>query len=98
MGRETSISALNYVAKQIGENLELLEEIAGNSDNIDFGEMIVVVTGPDQAITALTNRGIENLQELLAEVRASQGGMRQFLIEQNCDPAMIKRIMADELR
>ena len=95
MGRDTCICAIDYVAKRIGENLELLEEIAGNSD---YGEMIDVVTGPDEAITAFTSRGIENLQEFLADIRTWQGGMRQFLIEQNCNPAMIERIMADELR
>ncbi|PHR62279.1 MAG: hypothetical protein COA47_04720 [Robiginitomaculum sp.] len=98
MGRNTSICVIDYGAKQIGENLELLEEIAGNSDNIDYGEMIDIVTGPDQAITAFTRRGIENLQEFLADVRTWQGGMRQFLIEQNCDPARIERIMANKPR
>jgi hypothetical protein len=38
------------------------------------------------------------LQEFLAEVRTWQGGVRQFLIEQNCDPARIVRIMANEPR
>ncbi len=98
MGRDTSICAIDYVAKRIGENLELLEEIASNPDNIDYGEMIDVVTGPDQAITAFTSRGIENLQEFIADIRTWQGGMRQFLIEQNCDPARIERIIANELR
>lgn len=98
MGRDTYVCAIDYVAKRIGENLELLEEIAGNPDNIDYGEMIDVVTGPDKAIIAFTSRGVENLQEFIADVRTSQGGMRQFLIEQNCDPAMIERIMANELR
>jgi len=98
MGRDTYTYAIDCAAKRIGENLELLEEIAGNSDNIDYGEMIDVVIGPDKAIIAFTSRGIENLQEFIAIVRNSQGGMRQFLIEQNCDPAMIARIMADELR
>jgi len=98
MGRDTCIYAIGYAAKRIGENLELLEEIVGNSDNIDYGEMIDVVTGPDEAIIALTSRGIENLQEFLADVRTWQGGMRQFLIEQNCDPAVIERIMATEPR
>jgi len=98
MGRDTCTYAIDYVAKRIGENLELLEEIASNPDNIDYGEMIDVVTGPDEAIIAFTSRGIENLQEFIADIRAWQGGMRQFLFEQNCDPAMIERIMADELR
>lgn len=98
MGRDTCTYAIDYVAKRIGENLELLEEIASNPDNIDYGEMIDVVTGPDEAIIAFTSRGIKNLQEFIADIRTRQGGMRQFLIEQNCDPAMIERIMADELR
>lgn len=98
MGRDTSICAIDYVAKRIGENLELLEEIASNPDNIDYGEMLDVATGPDQAIIAFTSRGIENLQEFIADIRNWQGGMRQFLIEQNCDPARIERIIANELR
>ena len=49
MGRDTYVCAIDYVAKRIGENLELLEEIAGNSDNIEYGEMIDVVTGPDES-------------------------------------------------
>jgi hypothetical protein len=98
MGRDTCICAIDYVAKRIGENLELLEEIASNPDKFDYSEMIDVVTGPDEAITAFTSRGIENLQEFLADVRTWQGGMRQFLIEQNSDPERIKRIMANEPR
>ncbi len=74
MGRDTYVCAIDYVAKRIGENLELLEEIAGNPDNIDYGEMIDVVTGPDKAIIAFTSRGIKNLQEFIADVRTSQGG------------------------
>ncbi len=95
MGRDTHIFAIDCVAKRIGENLELLEEIAKNSDNIDYGERIDVVTGPGKAIIAFTSRGIENLQEFIEDVR-SQGGMRQFLVDEDCDPEIIERIMADE--
>ncbi len=98
MGRDTCIYAIGYVAKRIGENLEFLEEIASNPDNIDYGEMIDVATGPDEAIIAFTNCGIENLQEFIADVRTSPGGIRQFLIDEDCDPDVIERIMADELR
>ena len=98
MGRDTHIYAIGYVAKMIGENLELLEQIATNSDNIDYGEMIDVATGPDEGLTAFTGRGIESLQEFIADVRTWPGGIRQFLIDQDCDPDMIERIMADEPR
>ena len=98
MGSDTYVCTIDYVAKRIGENLELLEEIAGNPDNIDYGEMIDVVTGTDEAIIAFTSRGIENLQEFIVDVRTSHGGMRQFLIEQDCDPARVERIVANEPR
>ncbi len=98
MGRDTHIYAIGYVAEMIGENLELLEQIATNSDNIDYGEMIDVATGPDMGVTAFTGRGIESLQEFIADVRTWPGGIRQFLTDQDCDPDMIERIMANEPR
>lgn len=98
MARDTHIYAIGYVATTIGENLELLEQIATNSDNIDYGEMIDVATGPDEGITAFTSRGIESLQEFIADVRTWEGGIRQFLTDDGCDPDVIQRIMAAEPR
>jgi hypothetical protein len=65
----THVCTIEYVATLIGENLELLREIASNSDNIDYGEMIHVDDGSDEGITTFTDRGIESLQEFLADVR-----------------------------
>jgi len=98
MGRDTRIYAIGYVAQIIGENLELLEQVATNPDNIDYGEMIDVATALDSSITAYTGRGIESLQEFIADVRTWPGGIRQFLIDQHCDPDIIERIIADEPR
>lgn len=98
MGRDTHFFAIAQVAGMIGENLELLEEIAANSDNVDYGEIVYVTTRPDDGLTAFTSRGIESLQEFIADVRTWPGGIRQFLIDQGCDPNMIERIMADEPR
>jgi hypothetical protein len=96
MARDTHIYAIGYVAKMIGEPLELLEQIPTNPDNIDYGEMIDVVTGPDQGITAFTSRGVESLQEFIADVRTWDGGIRQFLIDDGCDTEVIERIMIDQ--
>ncbi len=41
MVRPTHVHTIGYVAMLIGENLELIQEIASNSDNIDYGEMII---------------------------------------------------------
>lgn len=96
MGRDTRIYAIGYVSEMTGENLELLEQIATNPDNIDYGEMIDVATGPDSSVTAFTGRGIESPQEFIADARTWPGGIRQFLIDQDCDPDIIERIIADE--
>lgn len=53
MARPTHISTIEYVATLIGENLELLEEIASNFDNIDYGEMIRVYAEPTRAAQPL---------------------------------------------
>ena len=96
MARSTHLYTIKYVATMIGENLELLEEIAANSDNIDYGEMVYVDDGTDVGITAFTDRGIESLQEFLADVRTWKGGIRGFLEDSQCDPEIIERIMADQ--
>lgn len=76
MPRPTLVYAIEYVATLIGQNLELLREIASNSDNIDEGEMIHVDDGTEEGITTFTDRGIESLQEFLADVRTWDGGVR----------------------
>ncbi|MBB3646354.1 hypothetical protein FHX14_002551 [Rhizobium sp. BK619] len=76
--------------------LELLQEIASNSDNIDYGEMIHAHDGSEEGITTFTDRGIESLKEFLADMRTWDGGVRQFLVDEQCDPERIERIMADE--
>lgn len=69
MGRDNHIRAIGDVVEMIAETPELLEQIAANSDNIDYGEMIYVSTGPSEGFTAFTSRDIESLQEFIADVR-----------------------------
>lgn len=96
MARGTSVYTIDEVAKRIGEPLELLEIISWNDDNIDYGEMIWVDNGTDEGIKTFTDRGIECLQELIADIRTWNGGIRQFLIDEQCEPDVIERIMANE--
>jgi len=98
MGRNTQVYTISIVAEMINEALGLLDVIAADSDNIDYGEMIYVSIGTDENIVALTRRGIESLHEFIADVRTWPGGMRQFLIGEMCDPDTIERIMAKEPR
>ncbi len=68
MARPTLVYAIEYAATLIGENLELLREIASNSDNIEEGEMIHVDDETEEGITTFTDHGIESLQEFLADI------------------------------
>lgn len=96
MVRPTHVYTIGYVATLIGENIELLQQIASNSDNIDYGEMIHAHDGAEEGITTFTDRGIESLKDFLADIRTWDGGVRQFLVDVQCDPEKIERIMADE--
>ena len=96
MSRPTYVFSIDHVAKMIDESLELIEVVSSNSDDIDYGEMIQVYNGTDESLTTCTDRGVECLQEFLADVRTWDGGIRKFLLDKQCDPDVIERIMAYE--
>ena len=96
MARVTRTYMIDEVAKMIGESPELIEITSANSDNIDYGEMIWVDNGTEERIKTFTDRGIECLQELIADIRTWEGGIREFLRDEQCEPEVIERIMADE--
>jgi hypothetical protein len=96
MARVTHVYSIGQVARMTGESLEVIEVVSWNSDNIDYGEIIHVHDGTEEGITTFTDRGIEALHEFLADVRPWDGGIRQFLIDLQCEPDVIERIMAEE--
>jgi hypothetical protein len=54
--------------------------------------------GSEDGTKDLTENGIDDLQNLLADIRTWDGGIRQLLVDEQCDPEMIERIMADEVK
>jgi hypothetical protein len=98
MARSRFIYTLKEVAGMIGESLELIEELTANSDNITEGELVYVRDGSEDGTRGLTDDGIDDLQNLLADIRTWDGGIRQFLADEQCDPEMIERVMADEMK
>lgn len=98
MARSRFIYTLKEVAGMIGENLELIEEITANSDNIAEGELVYVRDGSEDGTKGQTENGIDDLQALLADIRTWDGGIRKFLVDEQCDPEMIERVMADEAK
>ena len=82
----------------IGENLELIEEVTANSDNISEGELLYVRDGSEDGTKGLTENGVDELQNLLADIRTWDGGIRQFLVDEQFDPDVVERVMADEMK
>jgi hypothetical protein len=80
----------------LGENLELLEEIASNDDNLDYGDIVTIWTGDEETITSFTDDGIDSLRAFIRDVRTWPGGIHQFLTGSLCEPDVIERIMSDE--
>lgn len=96
MGRTTSVYTITHVATMLGEDVKLLEEIACNDDNLDYGDIVTIWTGDDETITSFTDGGIDTLRAFITDVRTWPGGIRQFLADSLCEPDVIERIMADE--
>ena len=96
MARPTQVFTIKAVAEIIDEDVELIELITSNSDNIDYGEIIYIHDGADQSARGFTDRGVECIQELLANARGWDGGLHEFLVADHCDPEAIERIMEKE--
>lgn len=79
MGAVTFVRTLDYVARILDEDVELLEAIVSNDDNLTYGSIISVYTGPDEAITALTDHGVEELSEMLTDARRTTRNWHDFL-------------------
>jgi hypothetical protein len=96
MARRNLVYTLEAAAEAIGENLELVEVVVSNSDNVPYGEIVRIHDGGEGA-TALTEAGMEAVQDLIADIRTWPGGIRKFLLGELCEPDVIERVMADEL-
>ena len=58
--------------------------------------MIWVDAGTEEGIKSFTDRGVECLRELFADIKTWHGGIRQFLNDEPCEADVIERILADE--
>ena len=50
-----------------GQDPKLLEAIVYNDDNLSYGSIGSVYTGPDDTITALSDDGINELKDMLGD-------------------------------
>lgn len=98
MATVTHVFSIDYVARLLDEDADLLQAIVSNDDNLSYGSIISVHTGPDEAITSLTRDGIEELEQMLAHARRTPDGWNDFLEAFVDDQELIARINAKSPR
>ena len=94
MATVTHVRTLDYVARMLGEDPELLEAIVSNDDNLAYGAIISVYTGPEEGITALTDDGIGELNDMLRDARITPETWLAFLHAFVDDAELVARIKA----
>ena len=91
MAAPTHVRTLDYVARMLDEDVELLEAIVSNDDNLTYGAIISVHIGPNEAIIALTVHGVEELTDMLRGARLTTQTWHDFLDAFVDDPELAVR-------
>ncbi|AIM03464.1 hypothetical protein [Sinorhizobium meliloti] len=86
------------VAKKLGEDPERLQAIVSNDDNLSYCSIISVYDGTDEALTALTDDGVDELRQMLAHARRTADEWNDFLEAFVDDEELIARIKAKSPR
>lgn len=94
MATVTQVFSIDYVARLLDEEPELLQAIVSNDDNLNYGSIISVYTGSDEAITSLTREGMEELEQMLAHARRTVDEWNDFLDAFVDDEELVTRIKA----
>lgn len=75
-----------------GRGPGLLEAIVSNDDNLSYGGIVSVHIGQDKCITTLTDDGICELKDMLADAQRSPERWNDFLQDFVDDPDIIARV------
>jgi hypothetical protein len=73
------VFTLDHVAKVLDEHPELVDAIVSNEDNLTYGSIITICAGPDNYLSALTDDGIDELRDFIADFRRSPEEWDDFL-------------------
>lgn len=98
MSAVTHVCTIDYIAKMLDEDVELLEAIVCHDDNLTYGSIVSVYVRPDETITALTDDGIEELTDLIKAARLSTKTWHEFLDDFVDDADLVLRIKAKSPR
>lgn len=94
----THVRTIEYVAKLLEEDIALLEAIICNDDNLTYGNIVRVYPSPDQATSALTDDGVEELTDMIRAARKNTKTWHKFLDGFVDDPDLVSRTKAQSLR
>lgn len=98
MAAVTHVCTIDYVAKMLGEDVELLEAIISNDDNLTYGNIVSVYAGADETVTALTDDGIAELKDMIRAARITTKTWHEFLEDFVDDAELVARIKAKSPR
>jgi hypothetical protein len=98
MATVTYVRTLKFVAEILEEEPELLQAIVSNDDNLSYGSIISVYTGDDESVTALTEDGMDELEQMLKDARRSPQEWSDFLDSFVDDKELVARIKAKSTR
>lgn len=98
MAAVTHVCTIDYVAKILGEDVELLEAIISNDDNLTYANIVSVYLGPNETISALTDDGMEELTNMIRAARITTKTWHEFLDDFVDDTNLAARLKAKALR
>ncbi|AEI93487.1 MULTISPECIES: hypothetical protein [Roseobacter] len=98
MAAVTHVCTIDYVAKMLSEDVELLEAIISNDDNLTYGNIVSVYAGADETVSALTDDGITELKDMIGDARAITKTWHEFLDDFVDDAELVARIKAKSPR
>jgi len=78
----------------LGEDAELLEAILCNDDNLTYGNIVSVYVGPKEAVTALTDDGVEELTDMVRAARITTKTWHELLDEFVSNADLVEHIKA----
>jgi hypothetical protein len=98
MATVTYVRTIKFVAEILEEDPELLQAIVSNDDNLSYGSIISVYTGDDESATALTDDGMDELEQMLKDARRSPQEWNDFLDSFPDDKELVARFKAKTTR
>lgn len=92
------VFTLDYVAGILDEHPDLIDAIVSNEDNLSYGSIITVCTGLETYVSALTDDGIDELRDFIADFRSPPEEWDAFLRSVIDDPDTIENVKAHKPR